>query len=170
MPLKHLPLTLFLFVLISLTACSKNNPVKTEPTTLKDEAKSFALDVVKSYISNDTLTFKSYLGDTLYSLEAGDKPIPVDSISVSDLFSRFDYSAYSMNDYLDVYEPIIMDYDAYSKVNPGWLDQFIYWHPDNQDFLFFGSREKQGKQGFMWDDLLGFMVSKRSGHWVLRTL
>ncbi|MBD3225118.1 MAG: hypothetical protein GF313_10345 [Caldithrix sp.] len=151
-----------------LVGCSDNNPANNHKQDLKSEAKEFALKIVQSYIENDSLAYKTYLPDTIYSLEPWEKPVPSDSVSLTAFFSSFDYSQYSMSDYYEVYDPVIMNYEEYAEVDPEWLDAFTYWHPDDQDYLFIGHQVKEGQTEFMVNDLLGFMVTQRTGVWQLR--
>ena len=61
-----------------------------------------------------------------------------------------------------------MTFDEYSVVEEGWLDKFIYWKADKEDYLFQGNIPKEGKQKWPKSDIFAFMVTKRSGKWKLR--
>lgn len=158
-------------ILISLAllilGCSKDNPVQPKEIDLKTEALEFGLKVVETYFEKDTTTYKSFFTDTLYFLESWEKPMAVSEINFTQWFSGlFDYSQYTMDDYNDTYSPLVYEYTIYKDL----IGTLTYWQPDSEDFLFIGSMVKEGKTEFMWDDLLGFMISKRTGEWKIRAL
>lgn len=157
---------------LGLSGCSKNNPVASQEE-LKAEAYEFGLQVVQANIEEDATTFMSFLGDTLYIMEHWDEPVPRNQITpsvIADIFAKFDYSGYTMEDYLEVYSPEVLSYDDVKADVGGaaWLDSLRYWRFDEKDFVFDGSQVKPGKQEFMWDDLLVWVVSKRTGQWKIR--
>lgn len=155
-------------ILISLVllilGCSKHNPVEPKEIDLKTEALEFGLRVVKTYFEKDTTTYKTFFTDTLYFLEHWEEPIATSEINFTQWFSGFDYSQYTMDDYNDTYSPLVYEYEIYKDL----IDTLTYWQTDSEDFLFLGWIVKEGKTEFMLDDLLVFMVSKRTGEWKIR--
>ena len=139
-----------------------------EPT--EDAALDFSLAVVETYLTGDADKFCSFLADTLYTLE-GEGPITKEeAISAIKEDKPFpfgnDYSEFTMEDYLENYRPKIMDYGEYTKEYPELSSLSIDgWKPDADDFLFLGHEVKTGKEGFMWEDLLGFMVTYQNKKW-----
>jgi hypothetical protein len=139
-----------------------------EPT--EDAALDFSLAVVETYFTGDADKFCSYLADTLYTLEGEGPFTKEEAISIIKEDKPFpfgkDYSEFTMEDYLENYRPKIMDYREYSKEYPELSSLSIDgWKPDADDFLFLGYEVKRGKEGFMWDDLLGFMVTYQNKKW-----
>ena len=156
-------------VAFSSTPTSTATPVSGESYPTKKDALDFSLELVETYFTSDEDKFCSHLADTIYSLE-GDGSITkkeaISSIKGSDFPFGEDYSKYTMDDYLRNYRPKIMDYEDYSKKYPGFSRLSIDgWTPDADDFLFLGHEVKTGKEGFMWDDLLVFMVTCQNGKW-----
>lgn len=142
----------------------KSSEQKKEPD-LKSGALDFSLKVVRSFIENDTTVFKTFFADTVYFLESHEEPRPTSSIPITELFSQFDYSDYTMDDFNNNYSSQILKYNGYK--NEKWVTTLEYWHPDSEDYLFIAPFI-EGGNNFMWDDLLIFVVTKRSGEWKIR--
>ena len=141
------------------------------PEPIEDAALDFSLAVVETYFTGDADKFCSFLADTFYTLE-GEGPITKEeAISIIKEDKPFpfgeDYSEFTMEDYLETYRPKIMDYGEYTKEYPEELSSLSIdgWKPDADDFLFLGHEVKTGKEGFMWDDLLVFMVTYQNKKW-----
>lgn len=169
MYLKKGVMFLLLLIVMMYAGCS-DEIVATEDDVMKDEAMTFSLKVVKSYIEGDSLAFKSFLPDTLYSLEPWEEPLIMDTIPLRLIFPINGYPQYTIDDYKDVYDPKVMDFEQYSKVDTAWFNAFTYWHPDEKDYVFLGALTKEGKTPFMFEDMLAFMITKRSGQWKIRAL
>ncbi len=153
-------------IALSLVIFNCSSPQGESEEDLKEEAMTFSLKVVEAYIEKDTVAYKTFLTDSLYFLESWEKPWATSDINLTSLFSGFDYTEYSMDDYKETYDPVVMEYELYKNM----LDEMVYWQPGEKDYLFIGHRTKEGKTEFMWDDLLGFMVSKRTGKWKIRAV
>ncbi len=157
--------------LLPLNGCSdKYITYESDENELKAEALDFAMQVVNCIIECDSTRYKTFLPDIIYGMEPWDELIPLSDFDVSGLLAAYDYSEYSLTDYKDVYSYQIMNYKEYSVVDTEWIEAFENWIPDDQDYLFRGNRVKEGKQAFMFEDILIFMVSKRSGEWKIRAL
>jgi hypothetical protein len=71
-----------------------------------------------------------------------------------------------MDDYLEVYDPRVLGFDEYMKEYPETaIPDVGGWSPSEDDFLFVGFEAKPGREGFLWEDLLIFMVTNQSGGW-----
>lgn len=142
---------------------------------VKEEALDFSLEIVGTYLTGDVDRFCSFFTDPLYTLE-DEGPFSRSEV-IRDLKARtpfpagYDYSGYTMEDYLEVYEPRVLEFDEYMKEYPGLETLEVGgWSPGEDDFLFVGSKTRPGREGFLWDDLLIFMVTDRSGEWELIAL
>ncbi|MCP4971790.1 MAG: hypothetical protein GY932_14495 [Arcobacter sp.] len=156
-------------LLIFLFSCTEGiNPAITTPEELKAEATYFALTIVESFLNSDSTYFKSILPDSIYFLETWEKPISTSELNITEFFTKMDYSQYTLDDYKDTYSYKILHFDEYSIVEEGWIDKFIYWKPDAEDYIFWGNVAKEGKQKFPSSDIFVFMVSKRSSVWRFR--
>ena len=142
---------------------------------LKEGALIFSLKIVETYIEGDADRYCSYLADYIYSLEGEG---PIEKIELCEYLSEespfpfgHDYSQYTMDDYLDNYNPYIMDYEEYSEVYPSISNLNIDgWTPDADDFLFIGWELQRDREDFMWDDLLAYMVTYQNDEWELIAL
>ena len=144
-----------------------------EPTPMesgtKEGALEFSLLLVETYFTGDEDRFCSHLADTLYTIEGEGSFTKEDTISAIKEDKPFpfgrDYSEFTMEHYLENYHPEIMDYEDYSEYPELSGLSIDGWEPDADDFLFLGYEVKLGKEGFMWDDLLVFMVTYQNGKW-----
>lgn len=142
----------------------------TEPVEIPDpksEALEFSLTIIQSIIEQDTIVFSNALSDTIYFMETWEEPIPVSELPVAEFFAELDFSQYSMEDFNTNYTPLISEYDEYK--NQEWVSPLIYWHPNENDYLFSATLIENGND-FIWDDLLWFVVTNRTGEWKLRAL
>ncbi|MFC1801423.1 hypothetical protein ACFLZB_03085 [Nanoarchaeota archaeon] len=152
-------LLLISVLMMSLTACSYE--VETKPKlTEKAQAKEFALDVIQSFFDNDCEAFKSYLYEYVYSFE-GEELIRVADFEdeVCGDFSNVVRGDHTFEDYLEAYEIRILEKDEYMEEFPdlATLDDLEL---SQRDYLFIGFELKdKNAEGFMWDDVLIFMVS-----------
>jgi len=67
-------------------------------------------------------------------MEFWEEPVLTSAISVPDIFSGFDYSDYTMEDFNTNYSTQILEYDEFK--NQEWVTSLQYWHPDAEDYLF----------------------------------
>ena len=128
----------------------------------KDNALVFALTFINDSLGSDLPSFYSSLNQTVYSLETGDGD------------SKFrvkppqnNYSGITLGDYTDSYETRIYDYSEYSIMFPQWIDDNRKWKPDVNTYLFHGSALKDGKEGFISDEIFVFMCKEIDGEWKL---
>ena len=145
-------------------ACDNAMEPEKEPD-LSAEALEFSLKVIETYITNDTTTFKTFLPETIYLMEANEEPIPRSEISVTEVFATFDFSNYSMDDFNRSYSARIQRYDEFKDQT--WVAELTFWRPDAKDYLFTATLVP-GEEDFMLDDLRTFVVTKRSGQWKVR--
>jgi len=138
----------------------------------KEGALEFSLALVETYFTGDEDKFCSHLADTLYIVgEGAGRITKEEAISIIKEDKPFpfgeDYSEFTIDDYLENYSPKIMDYEEYSKEEWAVFRLFPIdgWTPDADDFLFIGYEVKPGKEGFMWDNLLVFMVTYQNEKW-----
>ena len=165
--MKARTLILITFIIGLIFWGCDNSTKPKEESDLKSEALDFSLKVIKSYIENDTTAYKTFLSDTLYLMESSEEPIPTSSISVTEIFSKFDYSNYTMGDFNNNYSSEIFEYNEYK--NQEWVTSLEYWHPDSEDYLFI-TTFIEGSENFMWRDLRIYVVTKRSGEWKIRAI
>jgi|GEM_PF-1445270 len=155
-------------LILLLLGCSKNPTSNDENTTeaLAAEAKQAGLEIIETYFTADTATFVIYMPDTLYVMEPWEDPIPIEQVDVGALFSEMVVTDHTFEDYTNTYTSQVLTYDDY-KENMD-LEEFTTWKPDKQDYYFLGGITKDGKEGFMLDDMLTFMLTKRTGNWKIR--
>ena len=71
----------------------------------RDSAFRFSLMIIETYFTRDSALFRSYLADTLYTLENA-PPFLRDSLKLDKIFSAtHDYSMYTLTGYLETYSP-----------------------------------------------------------------
>ena len=147
-----------------------------EETGTKEGALEFSLAHVETYFTGDEDKYCSHLADTIYVLGESLKKSYTKEEIISDIKEikpfpfGYDYSEFTMDDYLENYSTKIMDYEEYSKED--WeIFRFFpidVWTPDADDFLFLGFEVKPGKEGFIiFDELFGFMVTYQNEKWEL---
>jgi hypothetical protein len=147
-------------------------PIFPDEDYIKEQGLRFCLDVIETYLTGDLEKYCTYLADYIYSLDGAG---PLSRETVFDIFSNDDpfpggndYSIYSITDYLETYEPVILKFKEYIEEYPSLLNLDIDgWSPDEDDFLFIGYRVKTGQEAFLWDDLLVFMVTHSYGVWMI---
>ncbi len=126
----------------------------------KDLALNFALSFINSSMSDDLPSFYNNLDQTVYSLHTGTggskfRVKPPENY----------YTNYSLADYTAKYQHKIYSYNEYSKLFPHWVSHNRQWSPDRNTYLFFGSAVKDGKEGFITDDILVFMCKEINNEW-----
>lgn len=146
-------------------------------TGTKEGALEFSLAHVETYFTGDEDKYFSHLADTIYNFGEGPSSFTKEEIisarkKAKSFTCGYDYSEFTMDDYLENYSTKIMDYEEYYNndelgIKEEW-DRFLPfdgWTPDADDFLFLGFEVKTGKEEFMWDDLLVFMVTYQNKKW-----
>jgi hypothetical protein len=136
----------------------------------KDGALEFSLKVVETYFDNDMGQFLSYLADEVYTLEGEG---PSSKKEVENAFSEKEYVAdesyanWTMEEYMNIYEPRVMDFDEIRDEFPESESEIkdLGWKFDDDDYLFIGFETKNGDEGPLWDDPLIFAVTHESGEW-----
>ncbi len=137
----------------------------------KVAALAFAETVVQTYLDGDHERFRSYLADTLYTLE-GEGPFEAATLDLGDPFPfGKDYSTNSMAEVKAAHPFAIYSHDELSAF-PGLTELTVGgWRPDADDYLFVGIRENDRggpvTPEIIWDDLMVFMVTYQNGRWEL---
>ena len=139
---------------------------------LKDAALAFSLKVLDTYFDPSIAgyeLFLTYIHDPVYPLE-GEGPLSLSEIlwEGSHPFGQ-NYSAHTMDEYLEVYNPIVLNYDEIVALAPDFESFAVDdWIPNKDDYLFLGWEVRDGRTAFMWEDLLCFMVTcGTDGEWKL---
>ena len=163
-----------LFPLLLCTfACSQNGPTETDPddTEIKGQAEAFALKVIQSIVELDPVAFGDSLGDTLWFLEEYEGPLLTAEFDLEEIFENFHHrdSEITMENFVSSYDYTVYDRDEILTLEwfPRLADPFAdppLFGVTDKDYLF-RATIKEGESGILQDDLLTFMVSKRSGHW-----
>ena len=132
-------------------------------------ALAFAEAVVQTYLDGDHMRFRSYLADTLCTLE-GEGPFEADSLDLGDPFPfGRDYSTNTMAEVKAAHPFVIYSYDELSEF-PGLTKLTVgQWSPDADDYLFVGTgADEEGRpvtREIIWDDLMVFMVTYQNDKW-----
>ena len=141
-------------------------------TGTKEGALEFSLLLMETYFTGDEDKYCSHLADTIYNLGEGlkrsfTKEEVISAIKEEKPFPYgYDYSEFTMDDYLENYSTKIMDYEEYSKEEWDSVFPIDGWTPDADDFLFLGFEVKPGKEGFIiFDNIFGFMVTYQNEKW-----
>ena len=146
---------------------------ETEMSAAREQAMSMGMDVVQSYFDGNPEVFIDMLHHTLPQIgregEAMDGEYFKEVVRHSTPYpSGEDLSAYPMEDYQAVYNPLVLTYEeaieqlGYPEVEgDGWV-------PEPTDFLFIGFNLKEGKvqsDKFIRDGLISFVFGIRDGEW-----
>lgn len=150
-------------MLISGCTSDKNNQ------DVKEDALEFSLKIIETYLTGNSDKYLSYHTNVVYLL-GQNRSLNREELNQTVNSQTFphgeDYSDYTMDDYLETYDQEIMDYKEYISEYPSIKNVSIDgWSPNEDDYIFFGYEVKPEKEGFMWDDLLTFMVSNQGGSW-----
>lgn len=168
--MKH-SIIFILAVFLLISSCSDSeNPVDSNNDALIEEAVDFSLKVVDCYFTQDTTTFRKYLPELLYMVDPAKSPYETSYFILSHFLSSYDYSEYNLELYKNTYDYEIWEYEKYARDSENWLEQLIYWHPNENDYLFIGYQNKDDKTPFMDYKPLVFFVTKSSGEWKLRAI
>jgi len=136
----------------------------------KAGALEFGLKIVKMYFDNDKDGFASLLAKEIYSLE-GDGPYGREDVKQDILSEEYladeDYPDHTMEEYLDVYDPYVLDSAEAEREYPEViaLVRTLGWEFDGNDHLFMGFETKPGKDEFLSDDPLVFAVTCEDDRW-----
>src|SRR6056297_2254452 len=92
---------------------------------LKEEALEFSLDVIETFLEQDTATYQSYLRDTLYISESWEEPVLTSTIPDSVSLPRGNFSGYTMEDFHDNYETTIYSYSELMEIEDfkQWIEE-----------------------------------------------
>jgi hypothetical protein len=166
--------SLILIVTISLFAIFFAGCTSENDNGTKDGALKFSLKIIKTYLDNDLNTFIGYCTDPFYTLE-NDGPFALkdveDRLSGKNPFPNGKYyTNHTIDDFKSIYDIKTTDHSEYIKNNEYLKTLKIGdWSPNDDDYLF-EAVEKDGKTGYIDNDLLTFMVTFQSGNWQLIAL
>lgn len=147
--------------------CSEREqkPLSPEEIDYSDSAYQFSLRVIETYLTADSSLFRTYLADTIYTLD-DDTPFLSDTMQLTSIFSIVrDYSIYTIDDYLNTYDPEVHYKDSIFSYFDSTLST---WSISMHDYIFVGNRLKADKTELIWSDLLVFVVTKKDGFWKLK--
>ena len=155
------------------TSDTETDTELSELETGRAQAMEMGMQVIQSYFDGDPEVFIAMLHHTLPQIgregEAMDGEYFSEVVRHSTPYpSGEDLSAYSMEDYQTIYEPLVLTYQEA-------MDQLGYpevegdgWVPEEMDFLFIGFNLKPGyTQGdkFIRDGIISFVFGIRDGQW-----
>lgn len=168
--MKHLILFILIVGLIVSSCSDSENPVEPKDDVLKKEAVNFSLNVVNCYFTQDTIAYRNYLPELLYMVDPEEPPYETSYFILSHYLSSYNYSEYNLEHYKDIYDYEILDYQEYAGDAASWLESLKYWHPNKDDYLFFGHNPREDKIPFMHYKPLIFFVTKSTGEWKIRAM
>jgi hypothetical protein len=136
---------------------------------LEAEALAFSLGVVETYLTGDYDAFRARLADVVYTLE-GEGPFTREDVDGFFAGKRFpdgrDYSAFTMEDYLATYAPEMLTFEEAVELHPPFANMtWDGWTFDEDDLVFYGGETREGRESFLWTDLLAFAVTRETGEW-----
>ena len=139
----------------------------------RDHARELGLTIIQSYFEGDPTDFIAMIADIVPQVgregEAMDGEYFREMVAhVTPYPSGEDFTMYTMEQYHDVFDPLVVTYDeavehfAFPTVdNAGWI-------PEPQDFIYFGGTlqlDKREEDKFIRDGLNSFVFGKRDGVW-----
>ncbi len=164
-----------ILIAVSLSGCTGSDDGSSDNIGTNEGALDFSLKILDSYFEGDREQFISYLNEEVYSLDGleGQGPYSKETYAVAinnqEIFPHgTNYSDHTMEEYLDTYEPRVLNYEEYTTQYPKALDFNISgWILDDDDYMFQGSIVKPDKNKFLWDDYLYFIVTCQDDKWKL---
>ncbi|MBT6178749.1 MAG: hypothetical protein HOI23_15990 [Deltaproteobacteria bacterium] len=138
----------------------------------RDTAQEFALDVVQTYFDEDATLFESLVHDPIYLAGTNTVYTRAEYLEMMLDPNQFpagqDYTTYTMDDYLSVYDPGVHTFaEASEKFGLPLFDD-DGWVPADDEFLFIGFFRTDGvpySDEFMSISLVMFVVAERDGDW-----
>lgn len=138
----------------------------------RDTAQEFALDVVQTYFDEDAERFESLVHDPLYL--AGTNTVYTRAEYLEMMLdpvqfpAGHDLTAYTMTDYLSIYDPGVYTFQEASENFGLPLFDEDGWVPADDEFLFVGFFRQEGvpyTEEFIAVGLVMFVVAERDGAW-----
>ena len=140
-------------------------------TSVNETPLEFALSIVESFFNNDCRTFYDTLTNPFYSLGADIEIFKHPEMVSGACDSNFyDTGNRTFQDYLDTYEPRILNYAEYYSESPGLFDFLTKLNAGENDYLFIGRETKPGQEDFISEELALFMVRRINGKWKISAL
>lgn len=144
-----------------------------EMTPERARALEIGLSIIQSYFDGEPEVFASLLADTLP--QVGLDADPMDGEYFGDMVRNSspypageDYTSYTMDQYEEVYDPLVLTYDEAVEFISFPTVQGNGWVPEENDFLFIGGNLKPGAvegDKFIRDGLNSFVFGIRGGEW-----
>ena len=144
-----------------------------EMTPERAQALELGLSIIQSYFDSEPEVFANLLADTLP--QVGLDADPMDGEYFGDMVRNSspypageDYTAYTMEQYEEVYSPLVLTYDEAVELISFPTVQGNGWVPQETDFLFIGGNLKPGaleSDKFIRDGLNSFVFGIRDGEW-----
>ena len=155
------------------TANSDSIQDQLEMTPERARALEIGLSIIQSYFDGEPEVFASLLADTLP--QVGLDADPMDGEYFGDMVRNSspypageDYTSYSMDQYEEVYDPLVLTYDEAVELISFPTVQGNGWVPEENDFLFIGGNLQPGAvegDKFIRDGLNSFVFGIRGGEW-----
>ena len=141
----------------------------------KKEALNFALEIVKSYFTENCDFFYNSFSNELISLEdqeSFDRSELGNYDEICDFFKRaIKDKNKTFQDYLDAYSTEILTYEELVKYIKKELDNEIPPNPliEKDDLIFVGWKLKNTDvENFIFDDMFVFILRKENNKWVIK--
>lgn len=144
-----------------------------EMTPERARALEIGLSIIQSYFDGEPEVFASLLADTLP--QVGLDADPMDGEYFGDMVRNSspypageDYTIYTMEQYEEVYDPLVLTYEEAVELISFPTVQGNGWVPEENDFLFIGGNLKPGAvegDKFIRDGLNSFVFGIRGGEW-----
>jgi len=144
-----------------------------EMTAERAHAMEIGLSVIQSYFDGNAEVFINLLADTLPQI--GREGDPMDGEYFRDLVRNSspypageDFTGYTMQQYEEVFEPLVLTYDEAVELIDFPVVEGSGWIPESADFLFLGWNLKPGQvesDKFIRDGLNSFVFGIRDGEW-----
>lgn len=147
----------------SLLFCQKDQ------NSLKQEAKNFSLEIVKSYFQGSCEKYYDLMSDSVIILDGDgivEKKNFKDKICES-FTSAIRNKSKNYKNYTDDF--IIEMYTPQELLDKKGIKLPDYYIPTETDYFFFGNTLKdKTKKKFIWGDMFIFMVRKENNKWVFK--
>ena len=138
----------------------------------RDAAQEFSLDIIQTYFDENADLFETFLHDPI--LLAGTNTVYTREeyadvmLNPAPFPAGHDLTAYTMNDYLRVYDPGVYTFQEASDLFGLPLFDEDGWVPEDDEYLFVGFFRADGvpySEEFIAIGLVTFVVAEREGDW-----
>ncbi|MGA1822582.1 MAG: hypothetical protein ACMUIG_08640 [Thermoplasmatota archaeon] len=159
-----------LSLILIVCGCTSSSTSDDDQTFDEESAMEFSLVIVQTYFDNDMDEFLSFMADTVYTLEAEGpytKSFLQENYADNEYVVDEDFADFTMEQYLETYEPRILDHVDVEDEFPGMIQDLkdLGWDYNDDDYLFLGHETKTEDESPLWEDPLIFVISHESGVW-----